>query len=457
MMAIRVKPFHFSGAGKVHGRDADALGAIVRGLAIDHARAKAASATIADLTDNTTGVAAASVVDLVLPTAAFDASSAGGATRTDFNTAIGKFENAGAVLGDNLNKLRARLGLELVSWASGTIAAAATLPAQDKSVNTTSGATALNYASGRTAMAAAKANLRKLVRAFNECMVALGFPKVTDALSGPFGDGYILVAIADADADDQTGTANDGKTAISKTVADTFLDSLADNLATLAAFWNVRMGQAGLTDLTDNSGGSAAGDTIAEIDQSFTAHQDGTDDSAPATQFNTELAKIENNFADLALRINTLAVFHGLGTLLADSTGGTANTTIEVIDDTLTAVGGTSDTTLSKASADVTFGQIADNFATLVEAVNELCPLHGLTELDDGSGGEASASGTLVALTDGVGVDNSAAATGTANAEVNAALDGVTDNLATIAAKLNAMTGSGLEIEAHPLHVVAVE
>jgi hypothetical protein len=451
MTAIRVKPFHFTGAGKVHGRDADALGAIVRGLAIDLARDKAATAAIADLTDNTTGVAAASVVDLVLPTAVFDASSAGGAQRAGFNTAIGKFENAGAVLGDHLNKLRARLGLELVSWASGTISSAATLPAQDKSVSTASGSSALNYESGRTAMAAAKANLRKLVRAFNECMVALGWPKVTDGLTGSFGDGYALAAIADADAD------ADGETAISKTVADTFLDSLADNLATLAAYWNLRMAGAGLSDLTDNSGGSAAGDTIAEIEQSFTAHQDGTDDSSPVADFNTELPKIENNFADLALRVNTLAAFHGLDPLLVDSTGGTADATLEVIDDTLTAVGGGSSSTLSKATADVTFGQIADNFATLVAAVNQLCAVHGLTELDDGSGGEADADGELVALTNGTGVDNSAAATGTSDAEVDAALDVVTDNFATIAAKLNAMTGSGLEIEAQPLHVVAVE
>jgi hypothetical protein len=457
MTATRVKPFHFSGAGKVHGRDADALAAIVRGIAIDLAREKAATAAIGDLTDNTTGVAAASIVDLVLPMAVFDASSAGGAQQSGFNTAIGKFENASAVLGNHLNELRARLGLELVSWASGTIASAGTLPAQDKSVSTASGSSALNYESGRTAMLLAKQNLRKLVRAFNECMVALGWPKLADALTGEFGDGYALVAIADAGADDQTGTADDGKTAISKTVADTFLDSLADNLATLAAYWNIRMGGAGLADLTDNSGGSGAGDTIAEIDQSFTAHQDGTDDSAPVADFNTELAKIENNFADLALRVNTMAAFHGLGTLLVDSTGGTSDATLEVIDDTLTAVGGGSSSTLSKATADVTFGQIADNFATLVAAVNELCAVHGLTELDDGSGGEADADGELIALTNGTGVDNSAAATGTANAEVNAALDVVTDNFATIAAKLNAMTGSGLEIEAQPLHVVAVE
>jgi hypothetical protein len=454
MTAIRVRKSHFQGSGKVFGREPGNLAEIVRGLAIDNARSKLASTVVADFTDNTTGVSAGEVVDLVLPTAPFNAVSAGGATRTAFNTAIGKFKNASSSMAAHLNRVRARLGLEPMSWATGTVTAG-TLPAQDKSVATTNGATSLNYESGRTAMLKAKQNMRKLVRGFNEVMVAVGIPPIESALSGEAGgSGYDLVAIADAAADTDSPA---GSTAISKAVIDTFLDSAADNFASLAAYWNMAMVQAGLSDLTDNSGGTGAGETMAALGHPFTAHQDVATNSSPVADFNTELPKIENNFADLALRINTLGLLHGLGPLLVDSTGGTANTTLEVIDDTLTAVDGSTDSTLSKASADVTFGEMADNFATLVVAVNVLCEVHGVLPLVDAGDGEADADGELIALTDGVGVDNGAEATGTADADIDAALDVVTDNLATVAAKLNAMTGSGLELEAHPLHVVAVE
>jgi hypothetical protein len=447
MTAILVGTAHFTGTGKVFGRDSDGLAAALRGALIDNARAKISTAAITDFTDSTTGVNATAVVDLTIPTAVFDASSSGGATRTDFNTAIGKFENAGAVMANWFNEVRARLGLPLMTWASGTISTAGTLAAMDLSVATTSGATSLNYESGAAAMLLAKQNQRKLVRSFNQIMVALGMTPISDAMTGPFGYDFGLVAIADADAD------GDGSTAISKAVADAFLDSLADNMASLAAYWDNTMNQAGLSDLTDNSGGTAAADTIAAINQAFTAHQDSATNSAPAAALNTELPKIENNFADLASRVNALRRFHGLSTVMTDSTGGTANTTLEVIDDTLTAVDGTGTDTASKATADVTFGEIADNFATLASAINDLTPIYGMTDLTDSSGGTADTDLELVALTDTTGVDNSAAATGVADADMDAALDVVTDNLATMAAKLNLMTG--VEVESVPLHAVA--
>ena len=87
-----------------------------------------------------------------------------------------------------------------------------------------------------------------------------------------------------------------------------------------------------------------------------------------------------------------------------------------MIDDTLTAVDGGTDSTLSKATADVTFAEMAVNFATLTQAVNTLAALHGLVALTDDSGATPDPDGILGVLTAGEGVDNGAAATGTADA-----------------------------------------
>jgi hypothetical protein len=230
-MTIRVSPSHFSGHGKVFTREADGLAAIVRGLAIDHARIKVATANPADFTDNSTGVVAGEVVDLILPTAAFDASAAGGADQAELNGAIDDAEDAMAVVAEHLNDVRALVGLTALTYA-GTVAVADTIPAMTKSVATANGASAVEFAEGMTRLAPVKNNLRVLVRAFNETMVACGIDPNADGLTGAFDNDYDLSAVADAAA------SADGSDSIAKTVADAFLDSLADNIASLATYWN---------------------------------------------------------------------------------------------------------------------------------------------------------------------------------------------------------------------------
>lgn len=230
MPAIRISKDYFSGNGRLFGKDG--LGEVIRGLAIDHARNKVGPANVPALTDNTTGAAAASVVDLVLPTAPFDATSAGGAQRAAYNTAVGKINNAGKVLSNSVNDVRALLGLDSVTHGFGTEATPDTLPALDKVVTEGNGNTALDYESGLASMKKVKANQRKLLRAVNEVFVALGEDPVSSSFKGSVGSDLTA-------ADPGTAAASaTGASAISKAVMDTFLDSVADNFATIADKWN---------------------------------------------------------------------------------------------------------------------------------------------------------------------------------------------------------------------------
>jgi len=403
---------------------------LFKGIAIDLARGKVQDAGVPDLTDNSTGTAGSSFADLSVPSAKFDATSAGGATLTDWNTAVTKIENAGKVLVNSFNNVRARVGLPVMSAASGTQASADTIPAQDLSVAETSGATSLAFTSGRAAMLVAKDNISKLAMALNEILRAIGHSAVTQNLTGDMLS-YSLAAIPAASAD------TDGSSAVSKAVADAFLLASANNLATIAAAWNAAMAQGGWSDLTDNSGGSAS-EAVAAMG-TITGYTTAGTDLSPKADWDTEVPKWRNNFADLTARINELRAYNSLSTIV-DGSGGTANTTVEVVSVDLTAVDGVGNTGLDAASALTTWNAVKNNVATLVAAINELCPYYGVGTLTDGSGGTA-ASATVAMAASGTGVDGTALS-GVADTEVDANLVTLADAFATMAAKLNAMTGT---------------
>lgn len=455
-MTVKVTANYFAGSARIHQKETGGLGDVVRRMLQSQARDKLAVAGVPDLTDNSTGAAVASgtLADMVIPTAAYDGTSSGAAPATAFNTAAGVVENVGAVLADALNNARVRLGLPLITWTTGTIAAANTIPAMTKALTATSGATAVDYATGVDRMTSLRKNVHTLARAMNEVLEAAGRVKMNLAPLGgewDYSTPYALDAVADATA----GTGDSaGETSISDTVMDAFLDAAADNVATMAYVWNARMTQAGITDLTDNSGGTAES-PLASAGADFTAHQDGGTDTAPKAGWDAEMAKLENNFADLAARTNELLGRYGLAPLV-DGTTGTANTTLEVIDDSLTAVDGTGGGAdgLELASANTQKGVIEDNVATLMVEVNRLCPYFGVVTVVDSFGGTADGGKALGEIgTSAAAVNNSAAATGVADAEADAFLDRVTDAMATMAAKLNEMTGT--EVDMDPLTAVA--
>lgn len=235
MSSIKINLNYFAASARLHG--ADGLGAVVRALAIDHARIKLQSADIEDLTDNTTGTPAALLVNLDLPAAAFDASVANGAAVADLNVLISEAENAMAVMAEAANTARVKLGLPLFTYA-GTVAIANTVPALQSIVDAGVGVAAVDYQSGRAGLATVKAHFRKLAYGIDEVLVAVGGDKTPSALTGEFTDAYSLAAVT------ATTASADGTSAVSKADADDFFGDFADNVATLAAAWNAAMGQA---------------------------------------------------------------------------------------------------------------------------------------------------------------------------------------------------------------------
>ena len=128
-MSIRVSPAHFSGTSKVFGRDPDHLAAIVRGLAIDMIQVKIDAAEVGSFT----GTAGAALVNLIVPSEPFDATSAAGSQLAAFDAAMGKVESALAVLAQKLNPVQAVADLDPIIY-QGTVAVAVTIPGLDKTV-----------------------------------------------------------------------------------------------------------------------------------------------------------------------------------------------------------------------------------------------------------------------------------------------------------------------------------
>jgi hypothetical protein len=453
---VKVTKSFFSGLSKVFAAD-DGLSRVVRELSADLARLKlqqlATAAEITDFTDSSTGTAAATFADMVQPVAAFDATSANGATRTDFNTAVDTVENAMAVLADGLNRARARVGFNAMS-APGTITTAFTVPAVTKSVNTTNGATSLDYSDGVLKMLIVKRNMKHLVGAWNELRVAMGFTPIADAINIPTGytASLALAAVANAAA------SATGASAISKAVADTFLTKCADNIATMAAQWNLIFASGGgLADLTDSTGGTAS-TTVLAANTIPSAAAGAATTSAPKAGFDTELVVIEANQADIMNRMNALRAGFGMS-VYTNSTGVTPDTTLAAMGVALTAVDGSSGTSaVDQATARARMQTIQNNFASLCVGINELADLYGWTQITNQIVGSVASTTIADIAATGTGVGGATPVT-LLDSEVDAWLVINRNHVSTLAAKLAQFTaGTGLTtatILSKPTGVVA--
>lgn len=234
MPALKVREGMFAGSGQLYGKGG--LDSLIRGIAVDNARLRLMVAQVPDLTDNSTG-AASSLKDLNDNPAPFDASSAGGAGGDSFTDAVGKVSDLQKTLTNSVNKARTMVGLPLVSAPDGNQATADTLPALAKTVTTASGAQVASIGSARNAMRVLKANQRKLVRAMEEVLVAVGEPKFKSPFKGSVKSDLTL------DAKPTLSATPNGKNGASKASVDAFLTTLANNYATLAAAWNSAMTQ----------------------------------------------------------------------------------------------------------------------------------------------------------------------------------------------------------------------
>ena len=307
MPAIRVRPDHFSGASKLHTRDVDGLAAMVRGLAIDNARRVCEVAAVGQFVDNSTGTAVTvkqfTFPDFTIPTVAFNATASGGVQQAAWNTSVSRISNAQAVLAETINKARGRVGLPLITFP-GSIVTSGTVPAVDLTATTSSGVSAVDFASFVASTTTLKQNHRKLVRAFRQVEAALGLvASTTDKLSVNFTNDFALVAPATVAA------AATGASSVAVASGTAILADIANNIATMALYWNETLIGAGLTVLTDNSTGTPAITHIVTTLGTMTPFTTAGVDCAPKAGVDTQLALYANAIASLAARSNKLMSF----------------------------------------------------------------------------------------------------------------------------------------------------
>lgn len=408
--------------------------AILRSMAISLARTRIQDADFADLTDNTTGTPAAAFVDVPVPSAVFNASSAGGVQTTAFNTSMGKVENAGAVLVQSMNEVRAAVGLPLMTYAAGTVAAADTVPAQDLTATSASGTSSVDYQSVKAAIAVASANIGKLMTGFNQIRAALGFDKMSvSAYKGHFTNlalADIPTVVSDADGSDSIATA-------AGTAA---LAAIANNLATICRYWNYMFGQGAFASLTDSTGGTAATGLAANP---IPAAADGAaTTSSPKAGFDTQLALYNDGLCEVVTKMNEVRAYYGLSTY-TDSTGGSPNATLASMSVNLSAVDGSSGSSaVEQVTARARMTSIKNAMSSLAVGINDLVGFVGLPSLTDALGGVASTTIPAIAAT---ATGTSGAGATLLDADVDAWLVISRNNLSTLVAKLNAIVGqSGL-------------
>lgn len=447
-LAARVKRGHFSGVGKVHDAAYDGLAEIIRGLAIDNARNKIESAGVTDATDSSTGTAVtadatrltAGIVALAIPTAFFDAASAGGADVTETNTAIGVVHNALAALADHVNNLAGRLGLPVVTWATGSVATAHTIPAITKTVATANGANAVGFTTGTAAMNVLRNNFATVLHALNRALTASGYAVFKDNSGGsPQTDDTPVMTTTSATTGGQGTPA--GAASVSKAVMDAFLTGLANNVATTISYVNNVFGAVSTTDITDSSGGSASATRTLAAMTLPTAVNGAATTSSPKTEFDTEIVKYEDAIAELAAKLNPLLERFDVP-LLIDNTGAAVNGTIAALVAALTAVDGSGGTLgLNATDGIARLTTAASAMRSIAAKLNQILPAYGEWLITD-SIGVGTVSDTLANI-----AVSGAAGTGTADCLLDTAVDAalvvLKNSAATLAAVINVIVGAG--------------
>lgn len=417
----------------------------LQGLAVGLARSRLEASGVPDLTDNSTGTAGTSLADVPIPASAFDASAAGGTQLTALNTSIGKIENAGRVLVNSFNKVRAIVGLPLLTAANGTEAAANTIPAQDTSATAASGTSSVDFESAIAAMKVAAGNVGILAHGLSQIRAAIGEPAV---VSSAYRGHFTSLALADIPT---VVAATDGSSSVATAAATSFLAAVANNLATLAALWNQMFNQGSFSTLTDSTGGTSSTGLVANA--SPAPANGAATTSAPKAGFDTQLAAINDGFGELVSTMNVLRNFYDLAPY-TDSTGVTANGTLSAVSNSLTAVDGSTGTSaVDEVTALARMVTVKNNMSSLAVGINDLVGFVGVPSLTDALGGTASTTIAAVAAT-GTGVGGATGTPTLLNADVDTWLGHARDNLATLAAKLNAIIGAA-EVSMKPLTVVA--
>lgn len=237
MPQARIKRNHFSGAGKVFDvHSDDGLGMALRGVAQMLARNLVAqrSASLTDLTDNSTGTAGGSgtarTLSVVAVPAPFTEVGTASAPKAAFDTALGKIADAVKELSTRINAYNTFLGLPALTDNGGGTAADGTIAAMDKTV-TAVASLCLDATTGREKIAAVGAALDILSIGAKRITTACGGPTLT----GRCGTGLVSTLTIPVFGTTGASTSGANNTTLSKVGVDAALLAAANNVATLTA------------------------------------------------------------------------------------------------------------------------------------------------------------------------------------------------------------------------------
>ena len=214
---------------------------------------------------------------------------------------------------------------------------------------------------------------------------------------------------------------------------------LADALMGLART-QVAILLSSVSDLTDSTGGVAAATIVKPA--ALTTFTAGTTDAVAKAEFELTMVAHRTNLRQLIATVNAIIAKVNVFPALTDSLGGSApGGSLIAIDDSMT---GTSSggALLAFAGATTTINAALDRSVQLAFWVNKLCVAFDVAPLTiDATFTTVSESATFAALSTDSGT--AASTTGAVSkAQADVLLDVLADNPASLAAKLNALTGT---------------
>ena len=159
------------------------------------------------------------------------------------------------------------------------------------------------------------------------------------------------------------GAANSGTSLAQKAATETALGKVKNAVTELATKTNEILALLGLTQLTDNSGGTAADGTIAAMDTSTTAATTG----CVVATTNAIVTVINDAFNELGLKANIIAKAVGIEGVNLAADFASKNGTIAAIS---TSTGTAADPGVTKAEVDAALVIWADNVAYLAALLN---------------------------------------------------------------------------------------
>lgn len=195
-----------------------------------------------------------------------------------------------------------------------------------------------------------------------------------------------------------------------------------------------------LTNFTDNSGGVAAA-SIVNV-PAYAAFTAGTTDAVAKAEYEATLTAARKDLRALIAKVNEITVIYPVFDTLTDSLGGAAPTahTLDAIDDSMTGTS-TGGSLVALAGANTTRLALLSRIRQLTFFVNKLAVEFKVTALvdaiDDATVPLVSST-TFAALSVDTGAASSGAST-ISKAAADPALDIVADNLASLAAKIDAI------------------